>query len=442
VFLGPSLSIARARQILDAEYAPPVRAGDVYRRLASGVKRIVVIDGLFHGAPSVWHREVVDALDEGIEVVGASSMGALRAAELHEQGMVGIGTVFDWYVTGIVDGDDEVALLHADEDGGYRALSEPLVNIRATIADAAAAGDLEANDAATLVAHAKALPYPERTYAGLAQVFTGPRRARASAALARGRRDVKAEDAIAALTFCRAHPRERRGATRASDEKTLWWTARHVGVAVDCKEREELAGRALDALSGFPSRAAAMQLVASARVFSLAAAKLTGTDVGSRLPPAASYSDKWSREGLTPGVFARLTAERATFDALLDTAPPGATPESGAVPGQALFFDGARFTSHVAAFVVARARPWVGAWCRAFGVECSEEVEQRYADAWRATFGAADDATLRVIAWRALCDWVVSSGPEHFGLRERTSIEVLHDLQLRCEAARLAGSAR
>ena len=39
-------------------------------------------DGVFHTERSIWHRELLEAVACGIHVIGASSMGALRAAEL------------------------------------------------------------------------------------------------------------------------------------------------------------------------------------------------------------------------------------------------------------------------------------------------------------------------------------------------------------------------
>ena len=65
-------------------------------RYENRCRTIVLIDGEFHGRPSVWQREILDAIAEGTEVHGASSMGALRAAELHSFGMVGHGRIFDW----------------------------------------------------------------------------------------------------------------------------------------------------------------------------------------------------------------------------------------------------------------------------------------------------------------------------------------------------------
>ena len=99
VFLGPSLPIAEARQVLpQAVYHPPAAVGDVYRVAASGdCSVLALIDGLFQSVPAVWHKEILFALELGLRVFGASSMGALRAAELDVFGMVGVGTVYGWY---------------------------------------------------------------------------------------------------------------------------------------------------------------------------------------------------------------------------------------------------------------------------------------------------------------------------------------------------------
>jgi hypothetical protein len=100
VFLGPSLSVAEARGILDAHYLPPVTMGDVTRLVARRPSAIGIIDGLFERVPAVWHKEILFALSQGIPVYGASSMGALRAAELEAFGMIGIGQIFAAYRDG------------------------------------------------------------------------------------------------------------------------------------------------------------------------------------------------------------------------------------------------------------------------------------------------------------------------------------------------------
>ena len=125
-FLGPSLT--KAPRGFDVR--PPARQGDVWRALDDGATAIALIDGVFESQPSVWHHEILDALAEGVPVVGGGSMGALRAAELHTHGMIGAGQIFAWYRDGELIDDSEVALLHASEEHGFRALTVPQVNVR------------------------------------------------------------------------------------------------------------------------------------------------------------------------------------------------------------------------------------------------------------------------------------------------------------------------
>ena len=49
---------------------------------ASRPPPILIIDGVFQSEPAVRHKEILWALSLGVPVVGAASMGALRAAEL------------------------------------------------------------------------------------------------------------------------------------------------------------------------------------------------------------------------------------------------------------------------------------------------------------------------------------------------------------------------
>ena len=223
VFVGPSLHGVDARAILDADYRPPARMGDVYALLATGVDTIALIDGAFHGEPSVWHRELLAAVDAGIRVIGASSMGALRAAELHVLGMEGHGVVFGWYRDGVVERDDEVALLHADADRGYVPLSEALVNIRATLADAMDAGVLDGTEAAALVDRAAGQHYPLRSLSGLLDApacrgWSAARRDELAAWLRDRRRDIKREDAVSLLSIVAGEPERPEVAARAAPD--------------------------------------------------------------------------------------------------------------------------------------------------------------------------------------------------------------------------------
>ncbi|MGA2917394.1 TfuA-related McrA-glycine thioamidation protein [Methanoregula sp.] len=163
VFLGPSLDIESATDILPAEYRPPAKRGDLLRAVDDGATVIGLIDGVFHQESAVAHREILAAIRRGVRVVGSSSMGALRAAEMDTLGMVGIGDVYRMYKSGVLESDDEVALVF-DPVSGY-SLSEPLVNIRYTLRKARDSGVISGVEHDALLAAARSVFYPQRTYA-------------------------------------------------------------------------------------------------------------------------------------------------------------------------------------------------------------------------------------------------------------------------------------
>ncbi|MBN3899802.1 MAG: hypothetical protein HWQ41_32395 [Nostoc sp. NOS(2021)] len=133
VFLGPTLAVTQASQILPARYLAPVRCGDILACLRLQPRVIAIIDGFFDRSASVWHKEILWALEAGVRVFGASSMGALRAAELEAFGMEGFGAIFAAYQEKRYIGDDEVAILHSNPQFQYQPLTDALVNIRATV---------------------------------------------------------------------------------------------------------------------------------------------------------------------------------------------------------------------------------------------------------------------------------------------------------------------
>jgi hypothetical protein len=164
VFLGPSMPEDEARALLpDAVFHPPAQQGDLLACVNQGNATVIgLIDGTFHQNLSVWHNEVCYLLSRGITIYGASSMGALRAAETYPYGMVGVGEIFRWYRDGVISGDDEVALLHGDAASGFQPLSLPLVNIRASVRAAIAGGQLDAAAGAKLIEIAQSIYYPRR----------------------------------------------------------------------------------------------------------------------------------------------------------------------------------------------------------------------------------------------------------------------------------------
>jgi hypothetical protein len=209
VFLGPSLPAEEARGLGPCRILPPARAGDVLAVLPERPLAIALVDGVFDTVPSVWQHELVLALEAGVCVFGGASMGALRAAELAPLGMIGVGRIFRWVQDGVVEDDGEVALLHGHAEHGFRALTLPLVNVRALAEDARAEGLLSPREARALLAAGASLRYAERTWPRvLAAARLGDEaRARIRAYLPRAR-DPKADDAraciAAAIGFARA----------------------------------------------------------------------------------------------------------------------------------------------------------------------------------------------------------------------------------------------
>jgi len=200
VFLGPSLSRAVAESELDAEFRPPAAQGDVYRAARHHPPAIGIIDGYFDRVPAVWHKEILWALSKGIHVLGAASMGALRAAELAEFGMRGVGKVFQAFAVGKLADDDEVAIAHASAEHGYRAASDALVNIRATLEAARQRDILTREEEQALIGVAKTMFYPDRSYPALLRHasgmrFTPERIGALESHFASHRIDVKAADA-------------------------------------------------------------------------------------------------------------------------------------------------------------------------------------------------------------------------------------------------------
>jgi len=205
IYLGPSISADDARTILDADYRAPVRRGDIDQLLKQPEPpRIVgIIDGTFFQSFAISPKEMLPALEQGMTMIGSSSMGALRAVELAPYGMIGIGRVFEMYMTGEVEADDEVALVF-DADTG-RAHSLPMVNVRVALEAARKDAIITVGEEQALIHLLKEQYFPLRTYpmmfrlAGEAGVISPDTRARLEAFLKNGAPDAKRDDGIRLL---------------------------------------------------------------------------------------------------------------------------------------------------------------------------------------------------------------------------------------------------
>ncbi|MFF9451190.1 TfuA-like protein [Streptomyces althioticus] len=95
VFVGPSLPRSEPQlAAADVRVWPPAQHGDLFAPEISSDDTVVLIDGVYHQAPALRHKEILAAMGRGIRMVGAASIGALRAAELAPYGMHGVGRIY------------------------------------------------------------------------------------------------------------------------------------------------------------------------------------------------------------------------------------------------------------------------------------------------------------------------------------------------------------
>ncbi|WP_209681410.1 TfuA-related McrA-glycine thioamidation protein [Methanohalophilus levihalophilus] len=202
IFAGTSISFEDAKAILDVDYLPPVRRGDL-GKVAAKYDVIGIIDGIFFDRAAVGHREILEVMKKGKVVVGGCSMGALRASELDVHGMIGVGSVYGWYRDGVIEDDDEVAVLTNPDT--FEPVSLPLVNIRQTFLAAQNAGLVDENECAALMKIAKSLHYSLRSYLGILKsaekegILDSQRAEKLLDFCKNNEVDVKREDAISVI---------------------------------------------------------------------------------------------------------------------------------------------------------------------------------------------------------------------------------------------------
>jgi TfuA protein len=206
IFLGPSLPIARAQAMLpEATYLPPIRRGDLTAALNERPGIVGIIDGQFLQSLAVSPLEIFAALRAGATVLGASSMGALRAVEMSGFGMIGVGTIFRWFRDARLVAEDELAVAY-DADTGA-ALSDALVNMRYAFSRAVAENVISHETRRVLIRVAGSVYFPERTYFSTIRLAEGMVPAaeltRLRVWLRHGCPDLKADDALRLLKVAR-----------------------------------------------------------------------------------------------------------------------------------------------------------------------------------------------------------------------------------------------
>ncbi|WP_327389162.1 TfuA-like protein [Streptomyces sp. NBC_01207] len=210
VYIGPTLAPTEpALRVWRLRVLPPARHGDLDDPAIERGHTVVLIDGVYHQAPALRHKEILAAMSGGVRVIGAASIGALRAAELRDHGMLGSGRIYHAYVSGALTGDDEVAVGQAP-DGDLNAQTWPLVNLRHILRAAEHERILTGRTATLLLQALAEIPYQQRTEPAVRAVC---RRIAGSELLLwlRARRlrdphwgDVKRADALGALALAQA----------------------------------------------------------------------------------------------------------------------------------------------------------------------------------------------------------------------------------------------
>jgi hypothetical protein len=228
VFAGPSTAGAPADALDGLTLRPPAACGDVMRAVNEGATSIGFIDGLFETKAAVWHKELLLALSKGVRILGASSMGALRAAEMYPYGMEGVGVIFRLYRMNAVMDDDEVALLHGPADAGSIPVTEAMINVRATLRRARRLHAIDLATECELAGIAKRIFYKDRTWdrileATVSRPGSNPQIKAFRDGLRRFRRDLKHEDALLLLRRMRLVHGDKLTMTPPEFSNTTFW---------------------------------------------------------------------------------------------------------------------------------------------------------------------------------------------------------------------------
>lgn len=205
IFTGPSLSVLEAARLMpSARVCPPAKRGDITNAAMLGVRTIVLIDGEMIYNPPPSPHEIRSVLRDGIEVIGAASLGALRAMELFDEGMIGIGWVYGAYMSGRIDADDE--LLSILDPVSYSAVTLPLVNVRYGLHSSVQLGHLSKKKFDEIIYEFSALYFANRTPQCLIDIATrklGKLSDKIENALL-GKTNIKQVDAMSCLRYVQA----------------------------------------------------------------------------------------------------------------------------------------------------------------------------------------------------------------------------------------------
>lgn len=167
-YLGLSLDKESAVKILpDAHIAPPIKRGDLLQDMKQGIGVVIIVDGTFRQNLAVAPDEIMDALCGGVKVYGASSMGAMRASELRDFGMIGYGRIFEHIVASKDFRDDFLAQTFEDDNGTLKTLSYPYIDFYMNVVELRRLKHISVREMDKLLAFYKDFYYPDRCWPAL-----------------------------------------------------------------------------------------------------------------------------------------------------------------------------------------------------------------------------------------------------------------------------------
>jgi hypothetical protein len=202
VFSGPSIAESEVLELAAVTHAPPIKRGDLAG--AEDYDVFVILDGEFGQNMSVSPKEILGLLERGKTVIGAASMGALRASELDRSGMIGTGWVYDYFGRCAVRRDADVALIYSPFD--FKPITVPMVDVEYWMEQASAAGLIGNRERARLLKVVRDIFFADRS---LDRLMDAARRAIGGdmldtllACCGGAIPNVKAADAAEAIRLC------------------------------------------------------------------------------------------------------------------------------------------------------------------------------------------------------------------------------------------------
>lgn len=126
VFVGPSLPPPRELHP-GIDFRPPAARGDVLAAAEAGARRIGLVDGVFATRLAVTVTELWEATRVGAIILGAASVGALRAVEAPDV-VRGVGALYAALRDGALRDEDELGCTY--QEGTFELVAWPLVRVR------------------------------------------------------------------------------------------------------------------------------------------------------------------------------------------------------------------------------------------------------------------------------------------------------------------------